>query len=142
MNGGYDFNTDPFAGEKPSERSPEKRHRFPLVRFNDIELSDTPRCVVEDLIPREGLIVVWGPPKCGKSFFVFDMVMHVALDREYRGKRVERGAIVYIAAEGELGIKGLEPSLPRRWTMPRPNIGRSFPSSSFAAAPQKLTSTP
>jgi hypothetical protein len=75
------------------------------VKFNDIELSITPRCIVEDLIPRESLVVVWGPPKCGKSFFVFDLAMHVSYSWEYRGRRVEQGTIVYIAAEGELGIK-------------------------------------
>ena len=26
------------------------------------------------VIPAAALVVVWGPPKCGKSFFVFDMV--------------------------------------------------------------------
>jgi hypothetical protein len=29
--------------------------------------------------PRVGLILVWGPPKCGKSFWTFDTVMHIAL---------------------------------------------------------------
>jgi hypothetical protein len=81
------------------------KHRFPPVRFDDIELTTSARCVVEDLIPRESVVVVWGPPKCAKSFFVFDMVMHVALGREYRDKRVEQGTVVYIAAEGEVGIK-------------------------------------
>jgi hypothetical protein len=76
-----------------------------LVRFDDIELGTSPRCIVEDLIPRESLVVIWGPPKCGKSFWVFDLVMHVALGWDYRGKRVEQGTVVYIAAEGELGIK-------------------------------------
>ena len=95
---------DVIDAVKPFEL-PALRRRFPLVRFNDIELSDAPRCIIEDLIPRESLVVVWGPPKCGKSFFVFDLVMHVALGREYRGRRVEQGTVVYIAAEGELGIK-------------------------------------
>lgn len=85
--------------------APPRRFRFPMIRFNDIELTTSSRCIVEDLIPRESLVVVWGPPKCGKSFWVFDMVMHVALGRDYRGKQVEQGAIAYIAAEGELGIK-------------------------------------
>jgi len=68
-------------------------------------LSTAARWVVEDLIPRESLVVFWGPPKCGKSFFVFDLVMHVALGWNYRGRRVEKGTVVYIAAEGELGIR-------------------------------------
>jgi hypothetical protein len=33
--------------------------------------------------PRVGLIVVWGPPKCGKSFWVTDAMLHVALGWPY-----------------------------------------------------------
>jgi AAA domain len=50
------------------------------------------------------LIVVWGPPKCGKTFWVFDLMMHAALGWEYRGRRVEAGTVVYIACEGERGL--------------------------------------
>lgn len=91
--------------EPPSDPADDRRFRFPLVRFADIALTTSVRCIVEDLIPRESLVICWGPPKCGKSFWIFDLVMHVALGREYRGKAVECGAVVYIAAEGELGIK-------------------------------------
>jgi hypothetical protein len=78
--------------------------RFRLVRFKDIELSKKPRCIVEDLIPREGLVLVWGPPKCGKTFWVTDLAMCIALGREYQGRRVEQGTVVYIAAEGQFGF--------------------------------------
>jgi hypothetical protein len=79
--------------------------RFRLVRFRDIRLGTSSYWLIKDIIPREGLVVVWGSPICGKTFFVYDLVMHVALGREYRGKRVEQGTVVYVAAEGELGIK-------------------------------------
>ena len=49
--------------------------------------------------------VVWGPPKCGKSFWTFDVVMHVAIAREYRGRRVHPGSVVYCAFEGASGIE-------------------------------------
>ncbi len=79
-------------------------HSFTLVRFRDIELGKEPRYLVHGLIPREGLVVVWGPPKCGKTFWVFDLMMHVPLGWEYRGHRVEQGTVVYIACEGERGL--------------------------------------
>jgi hypothetical protein len=47
-------------------------------RFRDIKLGKEPGYLINGLIPREGLIVVWGPPKCGKTFWVFDLMMHVA----------------------------------------------------------------
>jgi hypothetical protein len=55
--------------------------------------------------PREGLVVVWGPPKCGKSFWMFDLMMHVALGWHYRGRRVHQGPVVYCAFEGQVGIE-------------------------------------
>ena len=42
-----------------------------------------------------------GPPKSGKSFWIFDVGMHIALGWEYRGRRVQQGIVVYIAREGE-----------------------------------------
>jgi hypothetical protein len=61
--------------------------------------------LVKGIIPKAGLVVVWGPPKCGKTFWSFDISMHVALGWEYRGHTVERGVVVYIAAEGERGFR-------------------------------------
>ena len=51
------------------------------------------------------MTVVWGPPKCGKSFWVFDLMMHVALGQPYRGRRVHQGSVVYCAFEGQTGIE-------------------------------------
>ena len=61
--------------------------------------------LVKGLIPRNGLTVIWGPPKSGKSFFTFDLMMHPALGWDYRGRRVEQGPVVYCAFEGQGGIK-------------------------------------
>jgi AAA domain len=78
--------------------------RFPLVPFNEIKLDRTPAYLVRGLLPREGLIVVWGPPKCGKTFWMFDLMMSIALGWEYRGRRVKQGTVVYVACEGERGL--------------------------------------
>ena len=51
-----------------------------------------------------GLVVVWGPPKCGKSFWMFDLSMHIALGWGYRGRRVQQGPVVYLALEGGRGF--------------------------------------
>ena len=56
----------------------EKSVRFPLVAFDDVLMSTTGFYLVKNLIPRAGLVIVWGAPKCGKSFWIFDMLMHVA----------------------------------------------------------------
>src|SRR5450631_2110066 len=87
--------------DKQAER---KKHRFHLVPFEEIQLGTEPQYLVKGIIPRVGLTVIWGPPKSGKSFWTFDVAMHVALGREYRGRRVQQGPVVYCAFEGQNGI--------------------------------------
>src|SRR5262249_19287101 len=81
------------------------RPRFRLVPFNQITLGSDRVYLVKGIIPRAGLVVVWGPPKCGKSFWTFDVVMHVALGWEYRGRRVQQGPVIYLALEGGKGFE-------------------------------------
>lgn len=78
--------------------------RFALKPFEDIRLGDGARYLVRGLIPREGLVVIWGPPKCGKSFLVSDMMLAVARGERYRARLVEQGAVVYLCLEGERGF--------------------------------------
>jgi RecA-family ATPase len=49
--------------------------------------------------------VIYGPSNCGKTFFVVDLALHVALGREWRGRAVDRGAVVYLSLEGAQGIR-------------------------------------
>ena len=60
--------------------------RFNATRFENIRLNTAPAYLVKGIIPRDGLAIVYGPPKCGKSFWVFDLMMHVALGLCYRGR--------------------------------------------------------
>src|SRR5262245_65319399 len=98
------------AGEKVTEHRP----RFELLAFDKIALGDEPVYLVKGLIPRTGLIVIWGPPKCGKSFWTFDLVMHPALGWEYRGRRVQQGPIIYLVLEGDRGFKARAEAFRRR----------------------------
>ena len=78
--------------------------QFKLIPFNDITHSTAINYVVRGLIPREGLVLVYGAPKCGKSFWVMDMTLHVALGWKYRDRKVRQGNVVYIACEGVSGV--------------------------------------
>jgi hypothetical protein len=78
--------------------------RFPLVRMRDIKVNLTSRYLVKGVVASKALIVVWGRPKCGKSFWTFDLAAHVATGISYRGQKVRQGPVVYIAAEGVDGF--------------------------------------
>lgn len=92
-------------GDAQFSEDENRRPRFELVPFKAVRLSTSAVYLVKGLIPRAGLMVVWGPPKCGKSFWAFDLAMHVARGVPYRGRRVQQGAVVYLALEGGYGFR-------------------------------------
>jgi hypothetical protein len=108
----HDFRTDAdferrLAASRAKVRA-EQLGTSPLIKlvpFADIKLGNQRRYLVKGLIPRVGLTVVWGPPKCGKSFWTFDVAMHIALGWEYRERRVHQGAVIYCCFEGQTGMQ-------------------------------------
>jgi hypothetical protein len=96
---------DPAAFDRLAGKTTKpKKPRFELKPFASIKVSKAPNYLVKNILPRTGLVVVWGPPKCGKSFWVFDLAMHIAIGRKYRGHRVQQGRVVYLALEGGSGF--------------------------------------
>jgi hypothetical protein len=93
------------TGDDASAKDNVRPPRFPLIAFDDIRFGGEPRYLIKGLLQNTGLVVVWGPPKCGKSFWTFDALMHVALGWRYRGHRVNSGPVVYCALEGAQGFK-------------------------------------
>ncbi len=86
-------------GEDPPSR------KFPLIGFADIHVDTTRRnYLVKGLLASTGLAVIWGPPKCGKSFWAIDVALHIALGWKYRGRHVKQAPVVYIALEGQSGL--------------------------------------
>lgn len=110
----------------------EPTTHFKLVPFLEAKPILTSRYLVKGLVPSEGLVIIWGPPKCGKSFWVSDICAHIAAGIEYRGKRVRRGNVVYVAAEGASGFMGrLE-----AWRLAHPEINHA--DMTFYTVPQRL----
>lgn len=95
-------------------RDQGRGYHFELVPFDKIRPSTARNYLIKDLIPREGLIVVWGPPKCGKSFWMYDTAMHIALGWVYRGRHVMKGTVVYVACEGAPGLAARTEAFRRR----------------------------
>jgi AAA domain len=110
-------NDDDYGvAERREGKQPQSRTRFALTRFADIKPLDSDEdYIVKGLLPRSGLAVVWGPPKCGKSFWTFDLLMHVALDWNYRGLRVRQGPVVYVCLEGARGFRKRVEAFRRGW---------------------------
>ena len=93
------------SSERKFERETVGSPRFLITPFGSIKPDITAQYLVKGLLQDSGLAVSWGAPKCGKSFWTFDLLMHVALDRPYRGRRVTAGSVIYCALEGAQGFK-------------------------------------
>lgn len=93
---GYDSEDEPAVSTTPS---------LPFFWFGDAEPNLDARDFVEDLLSEGAMSVVYGPSNCGKTFFVLDLALHVAWGREWRGKAIDQGAVVYLSLEGSSGIR-------------------------------------
>jgi hypothetical protein len=109
--------------QNPDGPAPTK---FKLVKLDDIPTSTTTDYLIKGLIPRRGLVIVWGPPKCGKSFKVFTWMMHVALGRPYRGRRVHQQEVVYLALEGQDGFGRPRDAFYKRCLEPGEKVPRFY----------------
>jgi hypothetical protein len=77
---------------------------FEYALLKDLKPNLASQFVIKDLLPRAGLGCCYAQPGAGKTAIVIDMALHVAAGREYRGRRVERQAVVFVALEGHSGI--------------------------------------
>src|SRR4051812_31243433 len=98
---GYTEETDP--PRKPNSHASSTP--FPIVDLDDIDPGSEPPWLIEGILPANGLAVVFGLPKSGKSYLVADAALHVAMGRRWAGRDVLAGGVVYIAGEGVSGLK-------------------------------------
>ena len=75
-----------------------------ILHLEDVERLPPPEFLIDGLFPAGGLIVVYGPPKSGKTFLVLSACLHLAAGKDWFGHKVRGGCIVYIAGEGVGGL--------------------------------------
>ncbi len=75
----------------------ERKPRFVLYR--ELEAESRKEWLVKDLLGAGDASAFYGVPGCGKSVLVEDMALHIAADREWHGRQVKPGAVLYVALE-------------------------------------------
>ena len=80
-----------------------KAARFPLVWLEDARAGADLSYSIKGVLA-EGLAVIYGPSGDGKTFFTLDAAAHIAGGIPWRGRRVRRGLVVYVAAEAGASI--------------------------------------
>jgi hypothetical protein len=98
---------DPFApasgGSADPEPTPHKRG-IQLLTLAEIEALPPPVFLIDGLIPDQGIVIPYGPPKAGKTFVVLSMALHIASGKPWMGRKVIGGGVVYVAGEGVGGL--------------------------------------
>jgi hypothetical protein len=101
--GGTIEELEQLANEAPVYRPPPCP-ADPFTLFADIKPAIDTADFVEDLLTTSSFVVVYGEPGSRKTFWVLDLCLHVASGRQWSGREVDHGAVLYCALEGGNGI--------------------------------------
>src|SRR5262245_4875551 len=86
--------------------------RFTLTAFRDIKLDLTANhYTIKGILPRTGIVLLYGPRKTYKTFVAMDMAMYIARGEGYRGRQVQQRDVVYIGLEGRDGLPARKEAL-------------------------------
>lgn len=90
-----------------------RRSRYHIENFDTLEPGAlTMR--VKGLWPAIGVCFIGGPSMSGKSFWALDACAKVCQGRMVLGRKSKQAGVVYIAAEGELGVRNRITALRQR----------------------------
>ena len=91
---------------RPNPKVPEtipSKQKFFITPISDIPLRGMD-WLVDGILERESLTLVYGDPGCGKSFFAVDLGACVATGFPWKGREVQQGDVLYMAGERRDGI--------------------------------------
>lgn len=91
---------------------------LPLTFFQDIAPALDCNDFVEGVFTNGSFNVVYGDRASFKTFFVLDLALHVAAHREWNGREVDGGVVLYLALEGGNGIKNRIEAARKRLELP------------------------
>lgn len=77
---------------------------FPIHPWSELQELPKREYMIKGLLDRHALSVVYGQSNSGKTFFVLDVAAHISCGMSWQGRRTIKGQVLYIAAEGGLGV--------------------------------------
>jgi len=88
-----------------AEIEPADEQRYKLLQASDIQQLPSMEWRVKGVFPARGFGAVYGPSGSGKSFLVLDMAAAIAMGKTWFGRKTKAATVVYVALEGEAGLK-------------------------------------
>jgi hypothetical protein len=83
---------------------PKTVTRLPVIWYGDEDAAPPLSWLVRGLLVDGGFSTIYGPPGTSKTFVALDLALHVAHGRDWFGRRVAPGAVVYVSGEGASGM--------------------------------------
>lgn len=90
------------AVDRAERKQREQELRLRFVTVGEVLRQPAQIWRVLRVIPGRGLVVLWGASGSGKTFTVLDLVCAIVRGMRWAGRRTRRGAVAYVAAEGQL----------------------------------------
>lgn len=78
--------------------------KFKLHTVEDLFAMPEPEWLIEDFIDAGAFTVLYGPPESGKSFIALDWALSMTVGKQWHGRDVKKGKVVYVVAEGTRGV--------------------------------------
>jgi hypothetical protein len=92
------------AVEVKDRRAAPKRKGLIAVDFADATVGAESPYLIDSILDLGAMAVTYGDSNVGKTFVVMDQCFHIAAGRDWNGRRVRQGLVVYVAAEGGKGF--------------------------------------
>jgi hypothetical protein len=95
---------------------------LPFVLLDQIEPSLDVKDFVQGVLVEGSAAMVFGDSNAGKTFWTADLSLHVATGREWNGRRVEQGCVIYCVLEGSSGFRNRVAAWKRKHGLERTSI--------------------
>ncbi|MGA0569599.1 AAA family ATPase [Variovorax sp. VNK109] len=104
-------------------RPPHKPRYYPYTsdefgEFGEVEFG------IDNLLPTQGQAVIFGAPQSGKSAAALSMVHSLVTGSPWFGREVTARSVLYVAAEGQAGLRQRVQALEKQFDQPLPERAR------------------
>lgn len=79
--------------------------RSALLTPDDLELLPDPEWLIDGILPKSSMSVLYGSPGLGKTFLALDWALRIGGGLDWLDREVKTGTVLYVYAEGVYGLK-------------------------------------
>lgn len=98
----HDVDVSALFGAHAAPVAPD---RLAPQRVEDILLQQPQGWIMRGIIPKNGLVLVYGQSGSGKSFLTLDIAGAIARGERWQERRVKQGGVIVVAGEGHIRLR-------------------------------------